>query len=89
VAGASAQVYPQVAAEQRGEARMGWINICNHVHFLCLDEEEEWLEPRPKSILKKRQGSTDDELEDRPKSILKSRLSPPPLRSRHRGECLF
>jgi hypothetical protein len=56
--------------------------------FILLDEEEEWLEPRPKSILKKRQGSTDDELEDsRPKSILKSRLSPPPpsLKSRHGG----
>ena len=41
---------------------------------LDLDFDEDW-ESRPKSILKKKSGSTDDELDDRPKSILKSRRS--------------
>ena len=48
-------------------------------------------EHKPKSILKKKQGSTDDELDvDRPKSILKSRRSEdtlsPSLRSRRSEE---
>ena len=41
---------------------------------LDLDFDDEW-DPKPKSILKKKPGSTDDELEDQPKSILKSRRS--------------
>ena len=43
---------------------------------LDLDFDDDW-ESRPKSILKKKPGSTDDELDDRdrPKSILKSRRS--------------
>ena len=41
---------------------------------LDLDFDDEW-ETRPKSILKKKSGSTDDELDERPKSILKSRRS--------------
>ena len=41
---------------------------------LDLDFDEDW-ESRPKSILKKKSGSTDDELDERPKSILKSRRS--------------
>ena len=41
---------------------------------LDLDFDDEW-ESRPKSILKKKSGSTDDELDERPKSILKSRRS--------------
>ena len=41
---------------------------------LDLDFDDEW-EARPKSILKKKSGSTDDELDERPKSILKSRRS--------------
>ena len=41
---------------------------------LDLDFDDDW-ETRPKSILKKKSGSTDDELDERPKSILKSRRS--------------
>ena len=41
---------------------------------LDLDFDDDW-ESRPKSILKKKSGSTDDELDERPKSILKSRRS--------------
>ena len=42
---------------------------------LDLDEDCQDWESRPKSILKKKSGSTDDELDERPKSILKSRRS--------------
>ena len=59
------------------------------------EEEEEWMEPKPKSILKKKQWSTDDELDDRsdrPKSILKSRRSEesisPSLKSRRSEESI-
>ena len=42
---------------------------------LDLDFDDDWETSRPKSILKKKSGSTDDELDERPKSILKSRRS--------------